>query len=51
MLNEQAWDAWANGLRRNRQNLDGFVRFEVEQGLIPKMIEVEDLFTSTRIMH
>ncbi|PKB64940.1 MAG: hypothetical protein BZY82_10085 [SAR202 cluster bacterium Io17-Chloro-G3] len=43
-------DAWANGLRRNRQNLDRFVRFEVEQGLIPNILEVEDLFTATSLM-
>jgi hypothetical protein len=38
-------DAWANGLSQNRENLDKFVQFEVEQGLIPKILEVESLFT------
>ena len=37
-------DTWPNGIARNRKNLERFIQYEVEQGLIPKTLEVEELF-------
>ena len=42
-------DPWANGLARNRHNLERLVQYSWEQGLIPRPIPVDELFAeSTR---
>ncbi|HSF33716.1 MAG TPA: ABC transporter substrate-binding protein [Candidatus Tectomicrobia bacterium] len=40
-------DAWANGLGRNRKNLERFIQYELDQGLIDGKLEVEELFHET----
>lgn len=40
-------EAWANGLARNRTNLERFIQYELEQGLIDRRLEVEELFHET----
>jgi len=41
-------DTWPNGLEKNRSNLERFIQYELDQGLIDGHLEVEDLFhTST----
>ena len=39
--------AWANGLSRNRKNLERFIQYVLEQGLIDRRLEVEALFHET----
>jgi len=39
--------AWANGLARNRKNLERFIQYELDQGLIDRRLEVEELFHAT----
>lgn len=40
-------DPWANGLARNRNNLERFIQYELDQGLIDRRLEVEELFHAT----
>ena len=40
-------DPWANGVARNRKNLERFIQYEVDQGLIPRALGVEELFVET----
>ena len=37
-------EAWGNGLARNRNNLERFIQYELDQGLIDQQLEVEELF-------
>jgi len=37
-------DTWPNGLEKNRNNLERFIQYELDQGLIDGRLEVEDLF-------
>jgi 4,5-dihydroxyphthalate decarboxylase len=37
-------DPWPNGLEQNRSNLERFIQYELDQGLIDSRLEVEDLF-------
>ncbi len=37
-------DAWGNGLARNRKNLERFIQYELDQGLVDRQLEVEELF-------
>ena len=39
-----AEDPWPNGLARNRADLERFIRYSHDQGLIPDIIPVETLF-------
>jgi 4,5-dihydroxyphthalate decarboxylase len=39
--------AWANSLGRNRKNLERILQYELDQGLIDRRLEVEDLFSET----
>jgi 4,5-dihydroxyphthalate decarboxylase len=39
--------AWANGLAHNRKNLERFIQYELDQGLIDRRLEVEELFHKT----
>jgi 4,5-dihydroxyphthalate decarboxylase len=39
-------DPWVNGMAANRKNLERFVQYEVDQGLIPATISVDDLFAA-----
>jgi len=40
-------DTWPNGLEKNRNNLEWFIQYELDQGLIDGHLEVEDLFHSS----
>jgi len=40
-------DTWPNGLEKNRSNLERFIQYELDQGLIDGHLEVEDLFHSS----
>ena len=42
-------DPWPSGVAANRANLERFIRYEVEQGLIPGPLAVEDLFFETTL--
>lgn len=42
MLSER--DPWANGLEANRKNIQDFVRYSHEQGLIRRLLAPEELF-------
>ena len=42
-------DPWPNGLERNRKNLERFIQYEVEQGLIPQSLEVDELFEESTL--
>ena len=35
---------WSDGISHNRKNLERFIQYEVEQGLIPQPLKVEELF-------
>ena len=37
-------DPWPNGLEPNRANLETLMRYLVEQGLLPKVVPIDDLF-------
>ena len=37
-------DPWPNGLSRNRLNLERFIEYSHDQGLIPEVLPVEELF-------
>jgi 4,5-dihydroxyphthalate decarboxylase len=39
--------AWVNGLARNRKNLERFIQYELDQGLIDRRLAVEELFHET----
>ena len=40
-------DPWPNGIRRNRPNLERFIGYSRDQGLIEKELAVEDLFAAS----
>ncbi len=42
-------DPWPTGVAANRANLERFIGYEVEQGLIPEPLAVEDLFFETTL--
>ena len=37
-------DPWPNGIEKNRANLERFVGYSLDQGLMEKKLEVEELF-------
>ena len=39
-------DPWPFGLRRNRANLERFLEYSLDQGLIGKIMDVDDLFAA-----
>lgn len=40
-------DPWPNGLSRNHRNLEHFIQYSYEQGLIPRPLRVEELFVES----
>ena len=40
-------DPWPNGLSRNRSNLDRFIQYSYDQGLIPRKLAVEEMFAAS----
>ena len=39
-------DPWPNGIKKNRANLERFIAYSLDQGLMQKKLEVEQLFAS-----
>ena len=39
-------DPWPNGIKKNRANLERFIGYSLDQGLMQKKLEVEQLFAS-----
>ena len=39
-------DPWPNGIEKNRANLERFVSYSLDQGLMEKKLEVEELFAA-----
>lgn len=42
-------DPWPSGVARNRPNLERFIRYSYDQGLISGLLEVEDMFAGTML--
>lgn len=42
-------DPWVNGVEANRANLERFIQYSHEQGLISRRLEVGELFASTTL--
>ena len=42
-------DPWPNGVKRNRANLERFMSYSLDQGLMEKTMTVEELFHSTTL--
>jgi len=42
-------DPWPYGVAPNRANLERFIQYEHEQGLIPEPLAVDDLFFETTL--
>ncbi|MGH7772100.1 MAG: ABC transporter substrate-binding protein [Candidatus Binatia bacterium] len=42
-------DPWPYGVKRNRANLERFMGYSLDQGLMEKRLTVEDLFTATTL--
>ncbi len=40
-------DLWPSGVNKNRNNLERFIKYSLDQGLIDKKIEVDHLFTDS----
>ncbi len=42
-------DPWPSGVKRNRDNLERFMGYSIDQGLMEKKLSVEELFTDSTI--
>jgi len=42
-------DPWPNGLRKNRANLEKFIGYSLDQGLLPHRLTVEELFDESTL--
>ncbi|HEU4342291.1 MAG TPA: hypothetical protein VFU31_12040 [Candidatus Binatia bacterium] len=42
-------DPWPNGLKKNRANLARFIGYSMDQGLLEKNVEVEELFAANTL--
>ena len=42
-------DPWPNGVSRNRANLERFIQYEFDQGLIDRRLEVDELFVKSTL--
>ena len=42
-------DPWPNGVARNRANLERFIQYELDQGLIDRRLEVDELFVEATL--
>ncbi len=40
-------DPWPNGVKRNRTNLERFMGYSLDQGLMEKKLSVEELFAES----
>ena len=42
-------DPWPNGVARNRANLERFIQYELDQGLIDRPLKVDELFAESTL--
>jgi 4,5-dihydroxyphthalate decarboxylase len=42
-------DPWANGVKRNRANLERFISYSLDQGLMERPLSIEELFHSSTL--
>ncbi|MPZ78508.1 MAG: 4,5-dihydroxyphthalate decarboxylase [Deltaproteobacteria bacterium] len=42
-------DPWPHGIKKNRANLERFIGYSIDQGLINKKLDVEELFASSTL--
>jgi 4,5-dihydroxyphthalate decarboxylase len=42
-------DPWPHGIKKNRANLQRFIDYSEDQGLLDKKLEVDELFASTTL--
>jgi 4,5-dihydroxyphthalate decarboxylase len=42
-------DPWPHGVKRNRANLERFIGYSLDQGLMEKSLDVEDLFAASTL--
>ena len=42
-------DPWPHGIKRNRVNLERFIGYSLDQGLMEKKLDVEDLFAASTL--
>jgi 4,5-dihydroxyphthalate decarboxylase len=42
-------DPWPHGVKKNRSNLERFIGYSFDQGLIEKKLEVAELFAATTV--
>ena len=42
-------DPWPHGVKRNRANLERFIGYSLDQGLMEKKLDVEELFTESTL--
>jgi 4,5-dihydroxyphthalate decarboxylase len=42
-------DPWPHGVKKNRANLDRFISFSLDQGLMDKKLEVDELFAASTL--
>jgi 4,5-dihydroxyphthalate decarboxylase len=42
-------DPWPNGIEKNRANLERFIEYSLDQGLLEKRLKVEELFAATTL--
>jgi len=42
-------DPWPHGMKKNRANLERFIGYSLDQGLMKKKLEVEEIFATTTL--
>ncbi|MGH7854803.1 MAG: ABC transporter substrate-binding protein, partial [Candidatus Binatia bacterium] len=42
-------DPWPHGVKENRANLERFIGYSLDQGLMEKKLDVEDLFAASTL--
>jgi 4,5-dihydroxyphthalate decarboxylase len=42
-------DPWPHGVKQNRSNLERFIGYSLDQGLMEKRVEVEELFAAATL--
>ena len=42
-------DSWPHGVKKNRANLERFMGYSIDQGLMERKLEVEELFAAATL--
>jgi 4,5-dihydroxyphthalate decarboxylase len=42
-------DTWPHGVEKNRANLERFIGYSLDQGLLARKLEVEELFAQSTL--